>query len=164
MIHLGIIIELNQMQITIRRRCVLLALLVSFFAVSLIASATDARRAHSFFATVQLNNPSAKPTAPPKRWLGLIGEYGPDNDILIILEKDGKLFGLFKRSQLESLEETSTNKFRFAPGGAHANQNVIFTRDAHSRSTQVAIDRDVFKRRQIEPESGNQLHVQHCVR
>lgn len=160
MIHLGIIIELNQMQTKIRRRCVLLAFLVSFFSLSLIASVTDARRARTFSATAQLNKLSSKPAAPPKRWLGLIGEYGLDNDVVIILEKDGKLFGLFKRTQLESLEEISTNKFRFSPGGAHANQSVVFTRDAHGRSTQVAIDRDAFKRRQIEPETGNQLHVQ----
>jgi D-alanyl-D-alanine dipeptidase len=142
------------------RRCVLLAFLVLFSAVSLIAPATDARLARSIFANAQLNNPAAKPAAPPKRWLGLIGEYGPDNDILIILEKDGKLFGLFKRTQVESLEEISTNKFKFAAAGPHANQTVVFTRDVHGRSTQVATDRDAFKRRQIEPETGNQLHVQ----
>jgi len=148
------------MQTTKRRRCVLLALIVSVFSLSFIASAADvAHRAGSFSATGRLESRPSKPAAPPKRWLGLIGEYGPDDDILIILEKDGKLFGLFKRTQLESLEEISTSKFRFAAGGAHANQSVVFTRDAHSRSTQVAIDGNIFKRRLIEPESGNQLHV-----
>jgi len=152
------------MQTKIRRRCFLLAFLVSFSAVLLITPATDARRARSFFANPQLNNPSAKPAAPPKRWLGLIGEYGPDNDILIILEKDGKLFGLFRRTQLESLEEISTNKFKFAAAGPHANQSVVFTRDPNGRSTQVAIERDVFKRRQIEPETGTNYTFNQCVR
>src|SRR5438552_641602 len=38
----------------------------------------------------------AKPSPPPARWRGLIGEYGPDNDLLYVLEKDGKLCALFK--------------------------------------------------------------------
>src|SRR3989441_5914879 len=33
----------------------------------------------------------AKPSPPPARWRGLIGEYGPDDDIVYVLEKDGKL-------------------------------------------------------------------------
>ncbi len=125
-----------------------------------MASGTVAAHcARSLPATAQLNSPSSRPAAAPKRWLGLIGEYGPDNDVIIVLEKDGKLFTLFKRTQVEPLEEISTNKFKVVAGGPHANQSVVFTRDAHGRSTQVAIDRDVFKRRQIEPETGNQLHV-----
>ena len=148
------------MQSTLRRRCALLALIASFFSLSLIASRADApHRARSFPGTGQLSSPSSKPAAPPKRWLGLIGEYGPDDDILVILEKDGKLFALFKRTQLEPLEEISANRFKFSAGGPHANQSVVSTRDAHGRSTQVAIDSEVFKRRQIEPETGNQLHV-----
>ena len=40
-----------------------------------------------------------KPAPAPARWLGLIGEYGPDSDILYILEKDGKLHASFKRAE-----------------------------------------------------------------
>ena len=105
------------------------------------------------------NGNQAKPAPAPARWHGLIGEYGPDDDILIILEQDRKLFALFKRNQPEALEEISTNKFKFSSSGPHANQSVVFTRDIHGRSSQVAIERAVFKRRQIEPETGNQLHV-----
>ncbi len=148
------------MQTTTQRRRILIAFIASFFSLTLMASGTVAAHcARSLPATGQLNIPSSRPAAAPKRWLGLIGEYGPDNDVIIVLEKDGKLFTLFKRTQLEPLEEISTNKFKIVAGGPHANQSVIFTRDAHGRSTQVAIDRDVSKRRQIEPETGNQLHV-----
>ena len=108
---------------------------------------------------VRLNGSQAKPAPAPARWRGLIGEYGPDNEIIIILEQDGKLFALFKRTQFEPLEEISTNKFKFSADGPHSRQSVVFTRDAHGRSIQIAIERDVFKRRQIEPEAGNQLHV-----
>src|SRR5437870_3918848 len=101
-----------------------------------------------------------KPLPAPARWRGLIGEYGPDNDIVIILEKDGKLCALFKRVELEPLQEVARSVFRFSAQGAHANQQLIFVRDAHGRATQVAVENAVLKRRQIEPEEGaNQLRV-----
>src|SRR6266849_851134 len=108
--------------------------------------------------TSQLTAP-ARPLPPPARWLGLIGEYGPDNDILLILEKDGKLCALFKRVEFQSLDEISRNVFRFPAQGAYANKRLIFRRDARGRATQVELEHVVLKRRQIEPESGNQLRV-----
>jgi D-alanyl-D-alanine dipeptidase len=101
----------------------------------------------------------AKPAPAPARWLGLIGEYGPDNDILYILEKDGKLNASFKRAEAEPLREVSRNAFVFS-GGAHANQRVEFTRDARGRATQVKLADTALARRRIEPEAGaNQLRV-----
>src|SRR3989441_4837754 len=101
----------------------------------------------------------AKPLPAPARWRGLIGEYGPDSDILIILEKDGRLWALFKRIEFASLDEVSKNVFKFPSQGIRAGQQIIFTRDAHGRATQVELGTVVLKRRQIEPESGNQLRV-----
>jgi D-alanyl-D-alanine dipeptidase len=110
--------------------------------------------------TTQSTTAQTKPAAPPSRWVGLIGEYGPDNDILIILEKDGKLCALFKRTELEQLDEVSGNVFKFPVPGPHAQQQLIFERDRSGRATQVALDSIVNKRRQIEPEAGaNQLRV-----
>ena len=40
----------------------------------------------------------AKPLPAPARWRGLIGEYGLDDGILYILEKDWRLCVLFKRA------------------------------------------------------------------
>jgi D-alanyl-D-alanine dipeptidase len=100
-----------------------------------------------------------KPLPALARWRGLIGEYGPDDDILIILEKDGRLCALFKRTEVERLDEVSRNVFKFPAPGPHAQQQLIFRRDANGRATQVALDAVINKRRQIEPESGNQLRV-----
>src|SRR5690242_15348117 len=106
----------------------------------------------------QLNAP--KPAPAPARWLGLIGEYGADNDILYVLEKDGKLQASFKRAAPEPLQERSRNEFAFAPTGPHANQQLVFTRDADDRASQVKIDNTTRQRRRIEPEAGaNQLRV-----
>src|SRR6266850_7546914 len=100
-----------------------------------------------------------KPSPAPARWLGLIGEYGPDDDIVIILEKDGKLWASFKRTEPEPLDEIARNTFKFPSPGPHALQTLIFERNQNRRATQVAVDAVVLKRRQIEPESGNQLRI-----
>ena len=100
---------------------------------------------------------TSKPKPPPARWLGLIGEYGPDNDILIVLEKDGSLQMLFKRERFEPLTEISRNVFHLTI--QNENRPVVFTRHRHGRATQVALGATVFKRRNIEPESGNQLRI-----
>jgi D-alanyl-D-alanine dipeptidase len=95
-----------------------------------------------------------KPAPAPARWLGLIGEYGPDSDILYILEKDGQLHASFKRAEPESLKEISPNVF------AYANQRFVFTRDRRGRATEVQLNDIKLSRRRIEPEAGaNQLRV-----
>ena len=102
---------------------------------------------------------SPKPLPAPERFLGLIGEYGPDDDILIILEKDGRLCALFKRTELEVLNEVDRNSFKFPVPGPHAAQDLTFFRDRSGRATQVALDAVISKRRNIEPETGNQLRI-----
>jgi len=111
-------------------------------------------------ATLALgSSANPKPAPPPTRWLGLIGEYGPDDNILIILEMNGSLRALFRRVGPELLVENSPNSFVIAPESSRAGQRLVFTRDARGRATQVAIDGQILKRRQIEPETGNQLRI-----
>jgi len=103
---------------------------------------------------------ASKPAPAPARWLGLIGEYGPDNEVLYILEKDAKLAASFKRAEPESLQEISRNVFAFAADGPHANQRLEFTRVRNGRATQVKLNNTTLERRHIEPEAGtNQLRV-----
>jgi len=45
--------------------------------------------AAAFNATVTADD---APPPPPARWLGLIGEYGPDAAVMIVLERDGRLW------------------------------------------------------------------------
>jgi len=95
-----------------------------------------------------------KPLPAPARWRGLIGEYGPDNGILYILEKDGRLCALFKGAQLEQLKEVSRSVFKFPAQGSHAGQRIVFTRDAKGRATQVEAGSVLYRRRQVGPEEG----------
>lgn len=100
-----------------------------------------------------------KPAPAPARWLGLIGEYGTDKEILYILEKDGKLCASFRRAEPEPLREISRNAFAYSFGQL-AGANVVFTRDRTGRATQVTILGAALPRRRIEPEAGaNQLRV-----
>src|SRR5207244_4023592 len=109
----------------------------------------------------------AKPSPAPARWRGLIGEYGPDDDILIILEKDGRLCALFKRKDLDVLDEVSRGVFRFSGNAAGEGWRATFKRD-RTRVTYIEMRMDVGvrhvgvvarQRRPIEPESGNQLRI-----
>lgn len=103
---------------------------------------------------------SQKPAPAPARWLGLIGEYGPDNDILYILEKDAKLCASFKRAEPAPLQEISRNVFDLPAIGPNANQRLVFTRAGSGRATQVKLNDTTLQRRRIEPEAGaNQLRV-----
>src|SRR5687768_3502203 len=86
----------------------------------------------------QTNTP--KPAPPPARWLGLIGEYGPDSDILYILEKDGKLSASFKRAEAEPLQEISRNIFAFSNVGPRANQRLVFTRDRSGHAIRIKLN------------------------
>lgn len=136
-----------------------LALFVCLIAV--VPSTASSADIHSSGYPTQSSAPAkTKPLPAPARWRGLIGEYGPDDDVLIILEKDGKLCALFKQGEVEPLGEVSRNVFKFPTPGPHATQTLSFTRDRRGRAPEVAVDAVINKRRQIEPEAGrNQLRI-----
>jgi D-alanyl-D-alanine dipeptidase len=127
--------------------------------ISTASKAAISPSLHSQENTQSTATAQAKPLPVPARWLGLIGEYGPDDDILIIYEEEGRLSALFKRVEFYPVLEVSTNAFQFGDSGPRVAQQLIFTRDEHGRATQVELKHVVLKRRQIEPESGNQLRV-----
>jgi D-alanyl-D-alanine dipeptidase len=134
------------------------------FFVCLVAAAHSSatQNASTYYFQTGSQSPATtqpKPNPAPARFRGLIGEYGPDDDIVIILEKDGRLCAIFNRGEVEALDELSRNMFRFSAPGPHALQHLTFERDKAGRATQVAVDAVVLKRRQIEPETGNQLRI-----
>jgi CubicO group peptidase (beta-lactamase class C family) len=97
---------------------------------------------------------NARPHAPAASWTGLIGEYGPDHDILYILEKDNKLWALIDWFDLDPLEQVSANVFTSSRG------QFVFTRDAAGRATGVTTADVVYPRRKVGPEEGaSQLRI-----
>jgi D-alanyl-D-alanine dipeptidase len=136
----------------------LLALIVCgwFAAFTSDASRTAQRPFHFRNAGTQSFLPKPKPA--PLRFRGLIGEYGPDNNILIIFEEEGTLRAHHARAERERLNEISKDVFKGA-SSAPGYDVFVFSRDAKGRATQVTIDGVALKRRQIEPETGNQLRI-----
>jgi D-alanyl-D-alanine dipeptidase len=138
--------------------CRLSVVLLTCAAAIIPSAITQSTLAVSYGQSAALA-PQPKPAPAPARWLGLIGEYGPDDNILIILEMNGSLSAFFNRSGPELLVEMEKNTFVIAPESKRAGQRLIFTRDSRGRATQVEIDKQVLKRRNIEPETGNQLRI-----
>src|SRR5260370_1957193 len=131
-----------------------LLILICCSSIAVVTSSASTAYQNSANFQPQQNNSQnsgrvhTKPLPAPARWLGLIGEYGPDNDILFILEKDGKLCASFKRAEPEPLDEITRNTFKFPSPGPHALQTLVFERNRGGRATQVALGSAVLKRRQ----------------
>jgi serine beta-lactamase-like protein LACTB len=94
-----------------------------------------------------------KPKPCPQKWAGLIGEYGPDHNVLYILEKDGQLHTLIEWVFLYPLTEESENVFRFPDYGLYHGDKVVFKRDAAGHATEVEAASVLFKRRPL-PKPG----------
>jgi len=105
--------------------------------------------------------PTGKPASVPDKWRGLVGEYGPDYDTLYIFERDGKLWTLIEQFEFDPLEQVSDNVFKFPNRGLYDGEQLVFTRDASGRATQVIAANVTFKRRQVGPEEGaEQLRIE----
>lgn len=102
-----------------------------------------------------------KPKEPPRSWLPLIGEYGPEREPLYVLERAGHLWALFGRGEASRLDEISLNVFRVATGGMQEKQQLVFKRDARGRAVNATVANVVYDRRQVGPTDGSgQLTVE----
>ena len=91
-----------------------------------------------------------KPAAPPARWRGLIGEYGEDHNILVILERDGRLFALIEWLFMYPLTEEAPNVYRFPEWGLYHDEKLIFERAGEGRATKVVAASVPWVRRPLE--------------
>jgi D-alanyl-D-alanine dipeptidase len=100
------------------------------------------------------------PPAAPASWRGLIGEYGPDYDILYIYERDGRLWALIEWFFPYPLTQLSRDTFAFPANGLYDGERIVFTRDKSGRATGATAAGVPFARRNIEPKAGtNQLRI-----
>jgi CubicO group peptidase (beta-lactamase class C family)/D-alanyl-D-alanine dipeptidase len=95
-----------------------------------------------------------KPAPAPDRWLGLVGEYGWDHNILYIFEKDGKLWALIEWFEFDPLEEVSRDTFKFPNRGLYHGESLVFRRDSRGRATSVLAAGVLFPRRKVGPQEG----------
>ena len=96
-------------------------------------------------------------SAPPSRWLGLLGEYGAGAAFRIVAEYDGRLRLVDTALRVTPLTERGENEFVTDPSA----ERVTFTRDASGRATAMQLGAAHLERNSIEPQAGtNQLRVQ----
>jgi serine beta-lactamase-like protein LACTB len=96
--------------------------------------------------------PEAK--ALPEKWQGLIGEYGPDHNILYILEKDGKLHALIEWVFLYPLEEVTRDVYKFPNFGLYMGDKIVFQRDQKDRAVLANAASVPFARRVLKGENA----------
>lgn len=105
-----------------------------------------------------------RPAPASAAFLGLIGEYGWDHDILYVFEKDGKLNVLIEWFEYDPLEQVSDSTFKFPERGLYQGETAVFTRDRSGRATEVKIGEVVFKRREkTEEQTELQVHPTQSV-
>ena len=90
---------------------------------------------------------------------GLIGEYGPDHNILYILEKDGKLHALIEWVFVYPLKEFPTNVYKFPDFGLYQGDKLVFTRNRDGKATSVEAASVPFRRRAIAGEDGSTFTI-----
>ena len=103
--------------------------------------------------------PAPRPTPPPPHWQGLIGEYGPDHNILYILERGGRLNALIEWFFLYPLDEVSPDVYAFPDWGLYHGEHLVFTRDANGRATSVEAASVDFTRRDVGTEAGGTFRI-----
>jgi len=144
---------MNFVTLRINRR--LRILLVLAFACALMSSVAAAQLPD---ANELLKKVGPKPRPAPARYRGLIGEYGAGDSIVIVLEEGGRLL-VRRNNESDALREISRNTFAVLTG-PRTGERVEFTRNSAGRAVRVQYAGLPIPRRNIEPESGNQLHIQ----
>ena len=100
------------------------------------------------------------PKAAPAPLQGLVGEYGPDYDILYVYERDGRLWALIEWFFPYPLTEVGRDTFAFPANGLYDGERIVFARDRAGRATEAHAAGVRFPRRNIEPKAGtNQLRI-----
>ena len=103
--------------------------------------------------------PGDKPSDIPQGWRHLIGEYGPEQRSLIVLEKSGKLV-LHERGGSEvALQPATGGNFTFNKPPA-APLLVRFDVRAKDRAKNVSLGDQTLPRRQLGPEEGHSFQIQ----
>ncbi len=103
--------------------------------------------------------PAPRPAPPPPHRQGLIGEYGPDHNILYILERGGRLHALIEWFFLYPLEEVSQDVYAFPDWGLYHGEHLVFGRDSAGRAASVEAASVDFARRQVGTEAGGTFRI-----
>jgi len=101
---------------------------------------------------------ASAPDAPPARWVGLIGEYGSDDDVWLVLEDEARLH--LRRGEVAyPLEEASADEFIGRHPGADEVGRLLFTRGGEGRAAGFQLGEAYFTRRQVGTVAGGTFRI-----
>ena len=98
------------------------------------------------------------PEPPPARWLGLIGEYGPDDDVWLALEDESRLH-LRQGEVAYALEEASADEFLRRRSDLDGAERVLFTRRGDGRAAGFQLGEVYFPRREVGTVGGQTFRI-----
>ena len=98
------------------------------------------------------------PDAPPARWVGLIGEYGADEDPWLVLEDESRLH-LRHGEVAYALEEASPDEFLGRLRGADSTEPLLFTRGGDGNAASFQMGGALFPRREVGTVAGETFHI-----
>jgi D-alanyl-D-alanine dipeptidase len=99
------------------------------------------------------------PVECPEKFRGLLGEYGPDHNILYIYEQDGQLWALVEWFDYYPLTEVSENVFAFPDYGLYPAEHIKFSRDANGQASEASMAGIPFERRQFGAFDGGTFRI-----
>lgn len=99
------------------------------------------------------------PVECPERLKGLIGEYGPDHNVLYILEDQGQLYCLIEWFYYYPLQQISDTEFRFPDYGLYHGEGLKFERDDSGRVKSVVAAEVRFDRRSVGTAEGETFRI-----
>ncbi|HEU4787009.1 MAG TPA: M15 family metallopeptidase, partial [Gemmatimonadaceae bacterium] len=89
------------------------------------------------------------PAAASAEYASLVGEYGPDYDVLYVREKDGKLNALIEWFFEYPLERVSRDVYKFPSYGLYDGQEIVFHRGPDGRADAATVATVAFGRRPL---------------
>lgn len=98
----------------------------------------------------------------PKKWKGLIGEYGWDHNILFVYEERGSLWLLMEWIEKDQLLQIKEDLFAFPENsGMYHGEKLKFKRNENGIATEVAIlNGPIFKRRDIGASNSETFRIE----
>src|SRR4029077_14649777 len=103
--------------------------------------------------------PGDKPLDVPPTWRNLIGEYGPENASLLIVEKSGKFFEQEAKGAETILQPIGNANFTLAKPQVNSFP-IHFEQDAASHVTSISLAGRSFRRRKLGPDEGHPFQIQ----
>ncbi len=104
--------------------------------------------------------PDARPPPPPAAWLGLLGEYGFDHNVLFVFEKDGALHALIEWFFDYPLARETDDVWAFPDEGLYFGEKIVFRRGPDGVATAAIAAGVEFPRRVVGTPEGVTFRIE----